>query len=322
MISVNNLKKTYKITKKGKGFVGFLKNIFTREYKIVKAVDNISFEIGEGELVGLIGPNGAGKTSTMKILAGILYPTSGKVSVLGYTPFDKNKQFLKQIAFVMGQKNQLLWDLPAYDSFLINKAIYELDDTVFKKTLDNLTQLLNCSELIDHPVKTLSLGERMKMELIASVLHQPKVLFLDEPTIGLDVVAQKIIRDFIKVYQNQYKATILLTSHYMEDVKQLAKRVMIINFGKIIYDGKLDQVIKQYVKTKTITVILEEKPDKKVLQQIDSYYRFDWPKAVFKVDREALEQKVELISRNLSFADITIEEERIENIIRKIFEKK
>ncbi len=321
MISVEHLTKTYKVAKKEKGFSGFLKNLFKREYKKVEAVKDIFFEVGEGELVGLIGPNGAGKTSTMKILAGILYPTAGQVSVLGFTPFEKKKGFLKQIAFVMGQKNQLLWDLPAYDSFLLNKEIYEIRDSDFRKTLENLTQLLNCKDLINQSVKTLSLGERMKMELIASVLHKPKVLFLDEPTIGLDVVAQKTIRDFIKEYQSLYKATILLTSHYMEDVKQLAKRVMIINLGKIIYDGPLSELVKQYVKTKTITVILEEEPDPRILRQIDANYRADFPKVIFKVEREELENKVELISRNLSFADITIEEERIENIIRKIFQK-
>lgn len=321
MIMVEGLTKIFKVAKKEPGWKGFFKNIFKREYKKKIALDDVSFTIDEGELVGLIGPNGAGKTTAMKILSGILYPTSGKVSVLRYNPFDKKRGFLKQIAFVMGQKNQLLWELPAYDSFSLNKEIYAVSDESFKKTIDHLSGLLNCKNLLNHPVRTLSLGERMKMELIASVLHNPKILFLDEPTIGLDVVAQKTIRDFIKTYQREYKATIILTSHYMEDVKQLAKRVMIINLGKIIYDGDLDEIVKKYVKEKNITVILDDMPDKKHLESIGKKYELHYPRVTFKVSRDEITEKVELISKNLSFVDINIEEERIEEVIRKIFKQ-
>lgn len=321
MIEVEDLTKIFKVAKKQPGWKGFFKNISAREYKKIIALDEVSFSIDEGELVGLIGPNGAGKTTTMKILAGILYPTLGKVSVLGFNPFEKRRKFLKQIAFVMGQKNQLLWDLPAYDSFVLNKEIYEVPTKEFEERVNHLSELLDCKRLLDHPAKTLSLGERMKMELIASVLHNPKILFLDEPTIGLDVVAQKTIRDFIKAYQKEYKATIILTSHYMEDVKQLAKRVMIINLGKIIYDGELDELVKKYVKEKLITVVLEEKPDEKYLRAISKNYQLQFPKVTFRVPREDLTKKVELISENLSFIDINIEEERIEEVIRKIFQK-
>lgn len=320
MILVKNLTKIYRVAKKQKGWLGLLKNIFQRQYQEIVALDNVSFEIERGELVGLIGPNGAGKTTMMKILSGILYPTAGKVSVLGFTPFEKKRQFLKQIAFVMGQRNQLLWELPAYDTFLLNKEIYEIDDSSFKKTLDKLTALLDCQNLIHQPVKTLSLGERMRMELIASLIHQPKVLFLDEPTIGLDVVAQKIVRDFIKDYQKEFLATVILTSHYMEDVRQLAKRVMIINQGKIIYDGKLEEVVKKYAKEKIITVILEKEVDLRKLAEIGKFYQVTFPKVIFKVKREDLAEKVSLITKNLPFLDITIEEERIEEVIRKIFE--
>lgn len=322
MISVQNLSKIYKVPQKKEGAVNFFKDIFHRRYKTVPALEHISFKIGSGELVGLIGPNGAGKTTTMKILSGILYPTAGDVSVMGFTPSEKKHDFLKQIAFVMGQKNQLLWDLPALDSFILNKEIYEIETQEFKKRLDEMTELLNCRDLITHPVKTLSLGQRMKMEFIASLLHRPKILFLDEPTIGLDVVAQKSIRDFIKEYQTRHKATILLTSHYMEDVKLLAKRVMIINYGKIIYDGKLDELIKTYVKEKSITVILEKQPDIKTLSKINKNYSLEFPKVIFRIPREDLTQKVQEISTHLSYSDITIEEERIEDVIRKIFQKK
>lgn len=319
MISVKNLTKIYRTPIKEKGWLGLLRNIFSRKFKQNTAVNDISFKVDEGELIGFIGPNGAGKTTTMKILAGILYPTSGKVSVLGGNPYDKKPAFLKQIAFIMGQRNQLVWDLPAYDSFLVNKEIYEIEDHIFEKTLDDLTTLLNCKNLINQPAKTLSLGERMKMELIASLIHQPKILFMDEPTIGLDVVAQKTIRNFIKEYQKKYKATIILTSHYMEDVKQLAKRIMIINSGKIIYDGNLSELTRGYTKEKTITIILEEVPDKKILEKIGEIKEMDYPKIVFKVKKEELAKKIGIISQNLDFSDINIEEEKIEDIVRKIF---
>lgn len=319
MISVKNLTKIYKTPVKEKGWLGFSKNIFIRKYKENIAVSDISFDIGGGELVGLIGPNGAGKTTTMKILSGILYPTSGMVSVLGFLPFEKKAKFLKQISFVMGQRNQLLWELPATDSFLLNKEIYEVSDQDFKKTVDELTDLLHCKNLLNQPVKTLSLGERMKMELITAVIHQPKILFLDEPTIGLDIVAQKTVRDFIKEYQRRYAASVLLTSHYMEDVKQLASRVMIINLGKIIYDGSLQSLIQKYTKEKTITVILEEEVDKNMIKKIENLIEYNFPKIVFKVKKEDLAQKVEFISRNLDYSDLTIEEEKIEDIIRKIY---
>ncbi len=322
MISVKNLTKIYYVPKKEKGWVGLWKNIIQRQYKKIIGLNKVSFKIGKGELVGLIGPNGAGKTSAMKVLSGILYPTSGEISVLGFAPFAKKAEFLKQIVFLMGQRNQLLWDLPAYDSFLLNKEIYEIEDQQFKETLGKLTSLLDCQDIINQPVKTLSLGERMKMELIASLLHQPKVLFLDEPTIGLDLVAQKTIRDFIKDYQRIYQATIILTSHHMEDVRQLAKRVMIIDEGKIIYDGLLEEIVKKYAKEKIITVILENTVDLKELAKIGDIYNISFPMVVFKVVRERLAKKVELISRRLPFIDITIEEEKIEDVIRKIFKNK
>lgn len=322
MIEVANLTKIYKTPTKEKGFLGFLRSFFNRQFKQTKALDNVSFEIGEGEFVGLIGPNGAGKTTTMKILAGVLYPNAGQVKVLGYTPFAKNKDFLRQIAFILGQKNQLIWDLPPTDTFYLNKQIYDIPDKQFDEGVSKLAALLDCKHLLNHPVRTLSLGERMKMELIAGLLHRPKVLFLDEPTIGLDIIAQKTIRDFIKEYQKLYGATIVLTSHYMEDVKQLAKRIMVINLGKIIYDGKLEDVIKKYTKEKTITVILDDQPDFDKLNQIQAEFKLQYPRVVFRVKREKLAETVEKISKNIPFADITIEEERIEDIIRKIFQKK
>ncbi len=248
IIEVKNLTKTFKIYKKEPGLSGSLKSLFSRKYENKTAVNDVSFSIEEGELIGFIGPNGAGKTTTLKMLSGLLYPSGGSVSVLGYKPFDRKNEFLKQISLVMGQKNQLWWDLPPMDTFLLNKEIYEISDKDFKSRVEELSELLDVKDILNVQVRKLSLGQRMKCELMAALLHHPKILFLDEPTIGLDVVVQQKLRDFIKEYNIKYKATILLTSHYMRDVKHLCKRVVVINYGQIIYDGNLDQLTKQYAK--------------------------------------------------------------------------
>lgn len=246
IIEVKNLSKTFKIYKKEPGIGGALKALFSRKYEQKTAVSDVSFSIEEGELIGFIGPNGAGKTTTLKMLSGLLYPSGGSISVLGYKPFDRKKDFLKQISLVMGQKNQLWWDLPPMDTFLLNKEIYEISDADFKTRVEELSTLLDVKEIMHVQVRKLSLGQRMKCELMAALLHRPKILFLDEPTIGLDVVIQEKLRDFIKEYNLKYKVTILLTSHYMRDVKHLCKRVVVINYGDIIYDGDLNQLMKRY----------------------------------------------------------------------------
>src|SRR3989344_1766063 len=246
IISVSHLKRYYQTYKKEPGFLGSLRSLVHSKYETVKAVDDVSFTVDAGELVGFIGPNGAGKTTTLKCLSGLLFPTSGVVRVLGYTPFERNHQYLKQISLVMGQKNQLWWDLPAQETFLLNKEIYEIPDDQYNKTLHELVELLDVESLLKVQVRKLSLGERMKMELIAALIHSPKVLFLDEPTIGLDVVMQKKMRDFINEYNSRRKATILLTSHYMDDVKELCDRVIIIDHGKLLFDGALDDIIKKF----------------------------------------------------------------------------
>ena len=248
IIDVKNLSKTFKIYKKEPGLKGTLRSFFKRKYEYSPAVKQVSLKIEEGELVGFIGPNGAGKTTTLKMLSGLLYPTRGDLSVLGYTPFDRKPEFLKQISLVMGQKNQLWWDLPAMDTFLLKKEIYEVSDADFKDRVEELSELLDVKKLLHIQVRKLSLGQRMKCELMAALIHRPKILFLDEPTIGLDVVVQHRLRNFIKEYNTKHKATILLTSHYMRDVKHLCDRVIVINFGSIIYDGKLDDLIEKYTK--------------------------------------------------------------------------
>ncbi|HVF69368.1 MAG TPA: ABC transporter ATP-binding protein [Xanthomonadales bacterium] len=321
IINVSNLTKYYKIHQKEPGLSGSLKSLFNRKYYDAKAVDDISFSIEEGELIGFIGPNGAGKTTTLKCLSGLLYPTSGKVEVMGYTPFERKHPFLKQISLVMGQKNQLWWDLPAIDSFLLNKEIYEISDSVYKKTLDELVELLDVQDVLQVQVRKLSLGQRMKCELIAALIHNPKILFLDEPTIGLDVVMQQKLRDFIKEYNKRYNATILLTSHYMKDVEQLCERVIIIDHGKILYDGALSDIVKKYVKNKTLSVIFAKPVEKNKLSRLGQVLELDGSKAILSVPREKSNHVASKLLDSFPVVDLNIEEANIEEIIRDVFTK-
>jgi ABC-2 type transport system ATP-binding protein len=317
MISVKNLTKTYRSPIKK----NFISDLFFREYKNIKALNHVSFEIGDSELVGFIGPNGAGKTTTMKILAGILYPTSGQVSVLGFTPFEKDKEFLKQISFVMGSRNQLIWDLPATDTFLLNKEVYNIPEKGYKKMIDELSGLLNCKDLLSKPVKILSLGERMKMELIAALLHRPKLVFFDEPTIGLDIFSQETIRDFIRKYQKEFGSTVILTSHYMEDVKSLAKRLLIINKGKIIYDGSLSKILEEYSHQKKVSVVLDKPVNETEIRAVGEPLDSTSTHITYMIDKIDLPEKVKLITKSLPFSDLTVEDETIEEIIKNFFKE-
>src|SRR3989344_8785729 len=316
MITVSNLTKIYQSPIKGKNFIS---DLFARKYKQTVALDKISFAVGENELVGFIGPNGAGKTTTLKILSGILYPTSGSINVLGFTPFEKKYEFLGKISFIMGSRNQLMWDLPAIDTFQLNKGIYNVSDVNFRKIVDELSQLLKCQDLLTKPVKTLSLGERMKMELIAGLIHSPKIIFFDEPTIGLDIFSQEVVRDFIKNYQRQHKATIILTSHYMEDVKRLAKRLIVINKGKILYDGSQAQIVEKYSKERYVTVLLEKEVEQKILSLVGKPLSYTFPKVIYKFNRSRIPEKINLINKLLPYIDLTIDEEPIEEIIKTLF---
>ncbi|OGG08571.1 ABC transporter [Candidatus Gottesmanbacteria bacterium RBG_16_43_7] len=318
-ISVAHLSKIYRIHKKAPGLLNSISSLFLRQYESIPAVKDISFTVQSGELIGFIGPNGAGKTTTLKCLSGLLYPTHGDIKVLGFNPFDRNKKFLQQIALVMGQKNQLWWDLPPMETFLLNKEIYEIDDLQFKKTLAQLTDLLDVSKLLSIQVRKLSLGERMKMELIAALIHSPKVLFLDEPTIGLDVVMQKKVRDFIGDYNKLHQSTILLTSHYMEDVRQLAQRVLVIDRGQILYDGTLTNLVNKYAKYKTISIVLDEHVDVQLFRQYGQIDSIDYPKVTIKVARGQTKATASALLQSLPINDLNIEEPDIEDIIRDVF---
>ncbi len=252
MIKVSNLNKEFKVHKKEAGLRGSIKALFKRNYLTKKALDNISFEINEGEIVGLIGSNGAGKTTLAKILSGIIFKSAGEVSVLGFNPWDKDNQYRSQMSLIMGQKASLWWDLPAYDCYLLLKEIYQIPDKEFKERLEYLSEKLSIKEQLHIQIRRLSLGERMKTELIAALLHNPKVVFLDEPTIGLDLTAQTAVREFIKDYRKKYKPIMILTSHYMEDIESLCERIIILKEGKLIYDGKLQTIRSKFTKSKVI----------------------------------------------------------------------
>lgn len=319
IISVSHLTKYYQVLQKEPGLSGSLKSLFNPQYNLVNAVNDLSFTLQQGELVGFIGPNGAGKTTTLKVLSGLLYPTSGEVSVLGFTPFERNNTYLKSISLVMGQKNQLWWDLPPIDTFHLNKEIYEVSDQEFQRTVSEMTHLLNIEQILKTPVRKLSLGQRMKCELVAALIHRPQVLFLDEPTIGLDVVMQKTLRDFIKEYNRKYQATILLTSHYMEDVKELCKRVIIIDKGRIIYDGSLSKITQKFATNKKITLVLAKEIDLKSLAQVTEIKEVEFPQVILNVPRNKVSQVTAKLLQKFPVADLNIEEEQIEDVIRKIF---
>lgn len=318
-ISVSHLSKHFRIYKKEPGIMGSIRSFFKRTYEISKAVDDISFTIEQGELVGFIGPNGAGKTTTLKCLSGLIYPTSGEIKVLGYTPFDRNHDYLRSISLVMGQKSQLWWDLPPIESYLLFKEMYDISDLKFKEVLDELVELLDLKDILRVQVRKLSLGQRMKCELVAQLLHSPKILFLDEPTIGLDIVMQQKIRSFVREYNKKYSATIILTSHYMDDVKELCKRVIIINHGKLLFDGSLADIITKHTQLKRISVAFEKEVLRAELLQHGSLISYDSHNAVIEIPRDKAAEVASFILSHYPVADLTIEEPQIEEIISTIF---
>ncbi len=321
-IIVDSLVKNFEMVVKEPGLLGSFKSLISPKKKIIHALKEISFTIQPGELVGFIGPNGAGKTTTLKTLSGLLYPTSGFVSVLEYDPWDRSPEFLKQIALVMGQKNQLWWDLPAIETFELNRAIYDMPARTYVENLKELTDLLEIGKLMNTPVRKLSLGQRMRMELAAALLHRPKVLFLDEPTIGLDVIAQAKIRDFIYDYNTKFGATILLTSHNMNDLTNLARRVIIISSGKILYDGAFEELINKYAKEKLIKARLINENNIADLEKIGKIKKLAFPEVVISVPRSASAVAAAELLQNFPVDDLTIEEIPVEEVIKKAFGEK
>ena len=320
-ILVDHLCKYYQVHQKEPGLVGSLKSFIWRKYHDVKAVDDISFAIDAGEIVGFLGPNGAGKTTTLKVLAGLLYPTAGIARVLGFTPSERRADFLRQITLVMGQKQQLNWDLPAMETFLVNAAIYEIPADQFKQTLAELTELLELGPLLKKQVRKLSLGERMKCELAAALLHRPQVLFLDEPTIGLDVTMQTKIRQFVAEYNERYGATIILTSHYMADVTALCKRVIVIDHGKLLYDGDLHALAEKIAPHKLIRVEFAQPLNGQRLEDYGEVVKRRGQRAELLVPRDATSDVAARMLAQLPIADVTIEEPPIEDVITRVFEQ-
>jgi len=320
-IIVDHLVKNFEVTEKEPGLTGAFRSIISPKKKIIHALRSISFTIQSGELVGFIGPNGAGKTTTLKILSGLLYPTSGFTQVLEFDPWERKSEFLKKISLVMGQKNQLWWDLPAIETLELNHAIYEIPQKEYEENLKELVELLGVEKLLNIQVRRLSLGQRMKLELVAALLHKPQVLFLDEPTIGLDLIAQQKLRDFIYDYNRRYNATILLTSHNMDDLIDLARRVIVIDEGKIIFDGALEEIVSRFAKEKTITVTLSNENDIKKIEKIGRVKKLAFPQVVLAVPREATALAAAELLQDFPVTDLTIEEISIEDVVRKVFRR-
>ena len=319
LIEIKDLRKSYRVYQKKEGLVASLRGLFNREYKEVEAVRGIDLEVEKGEFVAFLGPNGAGKTTTLKLLSGVISPTSGSASVMGHVPWKRENAYRRQFALVMGQKNQLWWDLPAQESFRLHQQIYHIDPVEFEKTTKHITELLGVGRLLSQPVRELSLGERMKMELIAALLHSPQVLFLDEPTIGLDVVAQHAIQEFLKEYQSERQTTILLTSHYMKDVAALCQRVVIIANGLIRYDGSLSGIVDRFSGSKIVTLQFADDRVPEDLSRYGEVIEVEVPRVKLKVDRVEVAKMLASVLDRCSVEDVSVEDPPLEEVIAELF---
>ncbi len=321
IIEADGLTKTYRVFQKKEGLLGAVRGLFRREYKEVRAVDQVSFSIEPGEMVAFLGPNGAGKTTTLKMLSGLIYPTSGDAKVLDYVPWQRADAFRRQFALVMGQKNQLWWDLPAADSFQLHREIYSLPAADFEKTLKELTELLGVEKLTRQAVRELSLGERMKMELIAALLHQPKLLLLDEPTIGLDVVAQVAIQKCLRDYHAKRGVTMLLTSHYMRDVEALCSRVLVITHGTLVYDGPLRGLTDRFGQTKIVKLQFADEDAPADLARFGEITRRQGPSIDLNVERARVAEVLGAILDGYAVADVSVQDPPLEQTIARVFEE-
>lgn len=319
-IEVKHICKTFKVPLKSVGKFGTLKTFFSRKYKYIKAIDDISFSIKKGEIVGYIGPNGAGKSTTIKILSGILVPDSGNVLIKKQIPWKDRKKYVSSIGVVFGQRSQLWWDIPAIDSFNLLKDIYKLDNDEYKKTLNELVDMLNLKDIINIPVRQLSLGSRMRCEIAASLLHKPELLFLDEPTIGLDAISKKIVREFIKKINKQNKVTVILTTHDMSDIEALAKRIILIGRGKVLYDGTLDKLKKNYDYLRKITVKTKDKVDIKRDYIVKSNKIKEGMEYIIDIRKTEISSFINYLSSKISIIDIDIDSGNIDELIVRLYE--
>ena len=317
IINLNSLAKHFKVPVRESGLKASFRSLFARKFNTIKAVDDINFQIEQGEVVGFLGPNGAGKTTTLKMLSGLLYPTSGKANVLGFEPSRRQSDFLRQITLVMGNRQQLVWDLPALDSFDLMRAIYSIPTSEFERTRDEFIDLLELKDLVKKPVRNLSLGERMKMEIAGALLHRPKVLFLDEPTLGLDVTMQRRIRSFVSEYNRLYGATVLLTSHYMADVEALCKRVIVIHHGKLLFDGELSCLVEQFSAFKTVAVTLQTTSAD--LQKYGQVISQDGTRFTLRVPKANTAQVTAQLLCDLPVDDLNVEDPPLEDVIEQVF---
>src|SRR5437868_7741881 len=321
MIEVARLRKWYRVHRREPGLKAALRSLVHRTYEQVKAVDDIGFFIGAGERVGFLGPNGAGKTTTLKVLAGLLHPTEGRVTVAGFTPRERAYPFLQQITLVMGQKQQLLWDLPPSETFLLNRAIYDIPKRQYQETVAELTELLGLRGLLDKPTRQLSLGERMKCELAVALLHRPRILFLDEPTIGLDVTMPATVRGFVRAYNERFGATVLLTSHYMDDVAALCPRVLVIDHGHLIYDGSLSELVRRVRPDKRVLLRLSRPVEARDLQRLGTLVSQTDAQAVLQVSQTELQGAVQRALAQLPVVDLTVEDPPLEDVMRELFQR-
>jgi ABC-2 type transport system ATP-binding protein len=317
VVHIKDLRKIYVVSQQEAGARAALQDLVRRRKLEVHAVDGISFDLAAGEIVGFLGPNGAGKTTTLKMLSGLLHPTAGEITVLGYIPWKRDKSFLRQITLVMGQRNQLVWDIPAISSFELNRAIYRVPPADYRRTLDELTELLELGPLLNKPVRNLSLGERMKCEIAAALLHRPSVVFLDEPTIGLDVTMQRRIRTFIAEYNRRFGATILLTSHYMADVEALCRRVVIIHHGRLLFDGDLSKLVQKFTEYKTIVLQVGDcQADLSSYGEVESC---EDGRFTLRVPKDRTAQVTAKLLTDLPVIDLLVEDPPIEEVIERVF---
>lgn len=321
VVQAKGLTKTYRVFQKREGLLGAVRGLWRREYKEVRAVEGVSFTIEPGEMVAFLGPNGAGKTTTLKMLSGLIYPTAGTAEVLGFTPWDRADAFRRRFSLVMGQKNQLWWDLPAADSFQLHREIYSLPTAEFERTLGELTELFQVQTLTRQPVRELSLGERMKMELIAALLHQPQLLLLDEPTIGLDVIAQAAIQKCLKEYNAARGVTMLLTSHYMRDVEALCRRVLVITHGRVIYDGPLARIVEQFGRSKLVRLQFGGEQAPADLSRFGEETSREGPVVRLKVERTRVPQVLGAILDRYTVEDMSVQDPPLDQVIARVFEE-